>query len=416
MERFQLLEEIDVLISQTKYKKASQLIEEIKLNTFEPIIKDILVVLEMKLNRTWKFDLKNKLVDDFLINFKSHNLTEWYGQAVVEYLYPRVFKGELDDSLIILNENSDLLNTIKNKETSSTILNLYGIINGFKGNFDKALHYYQLSFQLRQQLPINKLMIESLYNIGENYFFQGNYEKAEEALSLSLASIKEGISFSTQIYILHAYFDLCLKLGDLNKANDIHNQIELLLEEFPEFDRIKLIHVLTKALLLKNSSRMKDKMVAQELLAGIDLNEINDNQLKLKVLKNLCELLLIELKSTGDNAVLMEILDAVGELNATANLMNSNRAIVESLLLQAKLMLIQGNLVVAQTIYEEVVEICTHTDLGELGIVADDDFENFKKQVISWQEMIDSNSSIFDRIEKTKIMNYINWVSDISNQ
>ena len=79
----------------------------------------------------------------------------------------------------------------KFKKSLGISYNNIGIIYKNQGNYEKALEYYSKSLAIKEELSDKKGMAVSCNNIGNIYLYQGDYEKSLEYYSKSLAIKKE---------------------------------------------------------------------------------------------------------------------------------------------------------------------------------------------------------------------------------
>ena len=96
-----------------------------------------------------------------------------------------------DSAFYFAQMGYDFAEAVDNKKWMSTLLNTQGVSFYFKGNYERALEYYSKSLAIRKKLADKKGMGTSYGNIGNIYDDQGNYEKALEYHSKSLSIEKE---------------------------------------------------------------------------------------------------------------------------------------------------------------------------------------------------------------------------------
>ena len=106
-----------------------------------------------------------------------------------------------DSAFYFAQMGYDFAEAVDNKKWMSTLLNTQGVSFYFKGNYERALEYYSKSLAIRKKIADKKGMGTSYGNIGNIYDDQGNYEKALEYHSKSLSIEKElgdkkGMGFS----------------------------------------------------------------------------------------------------------------------------------------------------------------------------------------------------------------------------
>ena len=80
---------------------------------------------------------------------------------------------------------------VDNKKYMAQALNTQGISFAIRGNYEKAIEYYEMSLEIREEIGDKKAMGSSYNNIGLIYSNQGNYEKALEYQVKSLKILEE---------------------------------------------------------------------------------------------------------------------------------------------------------------------------------------------------------------------------------
>ena len=172
-------------------------------------------------------------------------------------------KGELDQSINYLKQALAIAKEINHKWGIALIhLNL-GSSYRLKGETNISLKHYENSLNLCKEIN-NRHFVALLYNlIGELLSEKGEVEQALKNLEKSVAISKEirspfslGTSLTTAIHI-------SLENGDMDKAYKYFDDCKKLPEQFkgPMFE---LWLILSEAMLLKKSQRIRDKAKAEE--------------------------------------------------------------------------------------------------------------------------------------------------------
>ena len=105
-------------------------------------------------------------------------------------------------------------------------LNNIGVIYSNKGDYDKALDYYEKSLAIREEMDDKSGIRLSLHNIGLVYYYKGDYVQALKYSENSLAIKKEiGVKGNkletiTSLYITYKY------LGKEYDEKQIHKLIK----------------------------------------------------------------------------------------------------------------------------------------------------------------------------------------------
>ncbi len=101
-------------------------------------------------------------------------------------------KGNYPRALEYYEQSLKIHEEIGDKNGIASSLNGIGVIYNSQGNYPHAMEYYDMSLKLREEVGDKKGIAASLNNIGNIYGSQGNYPRALEYLKKSL-KIKEEI-------------------------------------------------------------------------------------------------------------------------------------------------------------------------------------------------------------------------------
>ena len=96
-----------------------------------------------------------------------------------------------DSAFYFAQMGYDFAEARNNKKWMATSFNMQGVSLMNQGNYEKALEYYSKSLAIKEDIDDKKGMAVSCNNIGNIYFYQGDYEKSLEYYSKSLAIRKE---------------------------------------------------------------------------------------------------------------------------------------------------------------------------------------------------------------------------------
>ncbi|MFX1535921.1 MAG: tetratricopeptide repeat protein [Promethearchaeota archaeon] len=246
-------------------------------------------------------------------------------------------RGDLQQALQYHQRALTLKEQIGNKNDIAMTLISLGKIFMQKGELNQALTYYKQSLVLFEEVDNRQHIAESLENIAMVYAEKGAFEQGLEHLEKSLTIYEE---VGNNLKISSTLFSLILVGLDRNSGRTIDYFQRL--KEIKDQENNKLInqrYQVAEALLLKSSTRSRDKIKATELLEQIVEEEIVDHELIVIAMLNLCDLLLKELRISEE--VLDEINSIVNTLLVIAKNQHSHSLLVETYLLKAKLGLVE---------------------------------------------------------------------------
>ncbi|UCG89530.1 MAG: tetratricopeptide repeat protein, partial [Candidatus Heimdallarchaeota archaeon] len=182
-------------------------------------------------------------------------------------------------------------------------LNNITVVYHKKGELDTAIGYYKRSLDLYETLDSPDGIAHSLNNIGLIYRYKGELNKAVDYNQRSLV-IREKLKYDPET--AESLFNLIICLLDKqeqDQAQHYLNQLLILHERTPDRN-IEIYAKLAEGLIAMQSKRMKEKVKAQALLS--EIADAEWRSFSVLAMFNLCDLLLVELKSFGDPEVLIE--------------------------------------------------------------------------------------------------------------
>ncbi|MFW9991651.1 MAG: hypothetical protein ACFFD4_06295 [Candidatus Odinarchaeota archaeon] len=153
---------------------------------------------------------------------------------------------------------------------------------------------------------------------------------------------------------------------------------------------------------------MKDKAQAQAVLKEI-IEETSPVPFLTvsRAMFELCELLLVELKSFGELEVLNEAKKLLQELYDRARKWNSSSITVQTLLLQSKLSTIEGDLQQAHQYLEQAKDMAEERKMGTQLQDVNKEQELLQAEFNTWQELIQRNVPLQERLEQARMTEYI---------
>ncbi|MFX0065800.1 MAG: tetratricopeptide repeat protein [Candidatus Hermodarchaeota archaeon] len=351
-------------------------------------------------------------------------------------------KGNLDQALEHHERGLVLKRTFSNKQDIAHSLNNIGIIYWQKGSLNKALKYYEESLEFYEELSDKQNIAKSLNNIGIVHMTKGDLDQALKCLQQSLRLIKKIGSKHHIAATLGNIGEIYYQQGDLNQALNYYQQSltlreeikdnlqtsealfhliavaidksspELIEEYLPRLQEInnqeknKIISQwcrVAEALELKMSKRPRNLGKAAELLEEVVEDEIVDHKLMVTALLNLCDLLLIELRTSGDSEVLNEVKNFVSKLLDIANQQRSHSLLAETYLLQSKLALLELNIQEARRLLTQAQLLADERGLQRLAMKISNEHDSLLDQLSMWEDFIGRNASLSERAELAQL-------------
>jgi tetratricopeptide (TPR) repeat protein len=282
-----------------------------------------------------------------------------YGSAISECyclmvaIYIR--DGEYDQALQYCKQVLSLKESTARSKLD--ILRELGVINSLKSRLKRALKYRQQAVELATKLPYTDLLIGSLNDLGSTYRIMGKHnlavESFERALILSekwnfIGSMARSLSLLIKTYIEESSREIANRY--FSRLTGLYNQTK----NEGNID-ISIFFLISKAYMMKTSTRMGDRADAQKLYKEL-ANNASGNFL-ISCMGNLCDLLLEELSLYNDPEILDEIMPLITKSLEMAETEHNYFWLAEAKLLQAKLALIQMNFEEARRLLVEAQRI-----------------------------------------------------------
>jgi len=271
-----------------------------------------------------------------------------------------------------------------------------GLIYQFIGELDKSLKHYFICLKLIKKLKSDFLYADILNNIGNVYCEKGEYDLALKHLEESLL-LHDAQYYGHQIEgYLDSIISVALKKGDNDYAQKYFQHLENIYNQTKD-SNVEILYNYNKALMLKSSSRIRDKAKAEELLKKfinkrrMDFLQISDAHI------HLCDLLLAEYWTYNNNEVLEEINQIIAQLLTIAEKSHSYRVFCETFILQAKLDLLTFDTKAARRFLTQAQKIAESHGIKRLAMKISHEHDELIRQLKTWEKLKESEASLSER-------------------
>ncbi|MFX1285008.1 MAG: tetratricopeptide repeat protein [Promethearchaeota archaeon] len=290
-------------------------------------------------------------------------------------------------SLIIFEE-------LEIKHAIAENLCVIGEIFKAKGDLDAALEFYKRSLTLYEE--VGRPGALPLVNMGEIHHAREEYELALQCYKQSLDIFKEWNLLETAML----YYDLIKLSIDTKTLEQAKIYVQHLQRINKKEDNLVFnqLYRLGQAMLLKTSKRITNIATAQKIFKQVATEEIVYFELTVDAILNLCELLLIELRSFGNEEVFREVKTWSNNLLEIAQMQHSFSLLAETYLLQSKLALLELDLERAQNLLSQAKKLAEENDLQQLLTKILDEQFLLHEQSSKWEHLRDQKLSIKERI------------------
>jgi len=324
------------------------------------------------------------------------------GFSLLKYGF-RLIKSEIESGLEYINQALELGKKYGNKYLMALAKRDLMIFYFGRGELEIAIKYGDQSLELFKQIN-NKVRSAALLSvIGDVYRIKGEFDRSIEYMEQALEINKEVRITSQQPLIFGNLVQVNVEKGDLDKAQQYFKQLEHLNNQVDN-EWAKLNYRTSKALLLKNSSRIKNLTAAQELYKELIEEK---TQFHNGILLEYCELLLIELGMTNAVEILDELQLYLNELIETAERSKSFWLLAETCLIQSKVSLITLDLTKARRFLIQGQQIAERQGYKQMAVKFAEEYEDLKDQEHLWENFKVTNASISERMKLAKISEHM---------
>jgi len=311
-------------------------------------------------------------------------------------------KGELDTaldyyqrSLVISEEQGDKPNI------ALATLNS-GDIHMVRGELNRAMEHFQRSLELYQELGLKQMVALSLGNIGEVYWKKGYVEQALGHYQQSLAIHEEMNNAPYAALVLLNLLWIVLEKGDSSSAEQYLKKLEQL-NARTKNRVINQRYRVAKALWFKSSKRARHRLEAEKILEEVINEEVGDYTLTVTAMIHLCDLLLAELKTSGEEELFGEIKELTERLLEISKKQSSHSLLAQTYLLQSKLALIELDIGRAKKLLEQASAIAEEQGLDLLVRLAAREHDALLSHVMKWESIVEQKPSRQEMIDETHI-------------
>lgn len=321
-----------------------------------------------------------------------------YGHLVVYYLES---KGNWDKALKYNEKSFNLAKKIDYKPLISLSLLRFGVIYETKGELDLALKYIKESLSLAKKMD-QKPVITGCFNaLGRIYQEKGEFDQALKYCEECLEIKEEMGHRQGKFGILDTLFYLCYIKKDLEKAQYYFNQMSQIKQQGISSMQ-ETFFQLDKALLMKMSSETDKFARSKEMLEEI-VRKMIGQEITIRALLSLCDLMLIELRNTDNLNFLDEIQSYILQIQSIAKNLNSYWLIAETYSLQAQLRLIIFEFNEAQNLLIKAMDIAQKYGQSRIVKRLINEQNDLTNNLNKWERLKTSGAKLSERMDLTHI-------------
>ena len=315
-------------------------------------------------------------------------------------------KGDLDKAMEYYQQSLAIHEELGSKHHIALGFGNVGGIYLLKGDLDEALKYQQQSLEMFERAGMKEDIARTLSNIGDTYRRKG---ESEQAITCYQRSLELNEEMQNNIQISTALCELVCIALDENEMSLAKQHLEKLQQINARTDNpfISQRYRVANALSLKAGKRARDMFKAAEILEQLVEEDVIDHSLTVTAMIHLCDLLLSELKMTGEDGVLRRINDLANQLLEIAKSQASHSLLAETYLLQSKLALIDLDVEKAKELLVQAYDIADEKGLGKLASAVAHERELLSTQLQKWESILEFNPSRREMIDYTHLNGYL---------
>ncbi|UCG02236.1 MAG: tetratricopeptide repeat protein [Candidatus Heimdallarchaeota archaeon] len=310
-------------------------------------------------------------------------------------------KGEIESAVKYGQKSREIFEKIQSAYGRAICLNTLGIIHELRGELYDAHDLYTKGFIFFKEVDNKPKIALSYNNIGNTYLDGGDVDRAISHYNEALAIFKNDGSDLEICMTLYNLISVHIQRG----LKEISQQYLQDLQKINEKRKDKIIdqiYQLARALILKTSERVVKQAEAQQIFQKIIEANVN-HEFTVIAKKNLCELLIQELSTSGDEEILGEIKEISQELLSIAEKQQSSSLLIETYILQSKMALLELDLDIARQLLSDARQKAEEKELQRLGVMVSREYDSLLSQLSKWTDLADRDVSLAERLELAEL-------------
>lgn len=330
-----------------------------------------------------------------------------YASAMADLAEIYSNKGEINQAFEYALKSLVIFEEMGAKPSIAENLHAIGDILRMKGDLDGALGFYRRSLTIFNE--INMLGALPLARIGEVHHAKEEFDLAFEYYEKSLKYFaKPGFDLLETRTLYYNLIKLCVDTKSPEKAKMYIQQLQQISKTEEDSKLNSQIYRLAQAMLLKSSKRVVKIAEAQKIFRQVAEEEIVYFDITVDAILNLCDMLLDELRSSGNPEILSELDEWIVRLHELAQTQHSYALLAEIYLIQSKLALLELHMERAQELLSQAQKIAVDKDLQQLLTKVADEQILVLDQIDKWDKFGDKKPTMSERIKLTQLEGLIN--------
>lgn len=354
-----------------------------------------------------------KQAQDLTYNLNPDHRKDKIIKAHVLHTYGTICQslGKLDESQNHLLESLQISTETNNKDRIAATLANLGIVASYKGQQNQTFEYYNRALSILRELDKSGDEALVLSLLADSYWENGNVEEGISQKMNALAILQRNNNFYRIVDTLMELIHFLVLSDRLEEAQRYFDQM-VEINYKTKAKSITLMMRFSEALILKFSPRIREKTKALDIFEEL-LTEELDFEMKSQCVLHLCDLLIDELRIYSEPLVFDELTKLSNQVYHMAQNQKNMYLTVETLILKGKLELINSNFKEAEHIFENAAILANEKGFDFLTEKANLEIAQIQENIEVWMELVSKGSTFKERIERSKIQDYIDSVLSI---
>lgn len=322
-------------------------------------------------------------------------------------------RGMFEIAILNIEKSMALYRKINNSKGITECLNLIGSIQLQKGEIDQALILFEEAYAIAENNSYYSHVANSAYNIGMSYQAKRQYQKSITNLQES-NQIWEDIG--NDLEKSKSLYHLSIVLTELGEFDEV-NKLIVKLEKINQNAGNQLIDLRVKmanAALLKKQNRLREMVKAQKIYESVVYDDSIDNyEMKVIAMLDLCELLLFELHSTNDEIILEDANKLLNRILTISGRQNSDALMIEVLILKSKFASLGYQIKIAVDYLDQARAIASEKGLNASVFKINQHQNKLLSDIEKWKKVSEDQTPLRERIDQMRISEYLQEVTNL---
>ncbi len=311
-------------------------------------------------------------------------------------------KGDIDLAIEIYLQSHPLLEELGNRKSASAALHNVGSAYRVIGNLDQALEYVSQSREVSEEIGYTPNIAGTITTTGIIQYQKGNLDEAAENLDRSISMFQE---IGNKVYLARSlYYAVIIAVNQ-----DQLKKAERFIDQMKEIDAgvesllINQHYRVAKALWLKARGDVDSLEEAHQLFEQVVNEKITYFEVTFLSLLSLSDLLLDQLKISGNEKIMGQIKEYAEMALEIATSQGSHWLKAETYCLQAQISLVELEYENAKRLLTQAQLIADEKGLDQLARKISGEFDELLQKEEEWTKLTMKRASVVERVHAAQI-------------